>query len=66
MATTATKHQWVTFTKGRIKLLGCACCGQMQLPSNREEMCAQTALAASPLVRNGYVYEVVMSSSVAA
>jgi len=66
MASNTVKHQWVTFTKGRIKLLGCSCCGQMQLPSNREESCEQTELSISPLVRNGYRYDGLMSSSVAA
>jgi hypothetical protein len=66
MTGSASKHQWVTFSKGRIKLLGCACCGQMQLPSNREEACAQTALGASPLVRNGYRCDGSVSSSAAA
>ncbi|QGX40618.1 hypothetical protein [Permianibacter aggregans] len=48
------KHQWVNFTRGRVRLLGCVCCGQMQLPSNIESACPQTPLAAGVLIRNGY------------
>lgn len=54
------KHEWVNFTRGRIKLLGCACCGQMQLPSNKEEECTQTSLTLSPLFRNGFRSEKAM------
>ncbi|HEX4910002.1 MAG: hypothetical protein ACOY3E_15835 [Pseudomonadota bacterium] len=47
-------HQWVTFSKGRVRLLGCSCCGQIQLPSNRDAACPQTQLGAGVLMRNGY------------
>jgi len=48
------RHQWVSFSRGRVRLLGCVCCGQMQLPSNMDSTCPQTPLASGVLIRNGY------------
>ena len=60
-------HQWVTFSRGRIKMLGCACCGQMQLPSNKDEECLRGSLTLSPLFRNGFrCDETLIGKSVAA
>ncbi len=56
-------HQWVTFSKGRVRLLGCSCCGQIQLPSNRDSACPQNQAGAGLLMRNGYRCESIRAAS---
>ncbi|TQV76917.1 hypothetical protein FLL45_02895 [Aliikangiella marina] len=53
-----TKHQWVTFTKGRVKVKACAICGELQLPSNADDHCENADVYQSQIVKAGYrVYD---------
>ncbi len=47
-------HQWVSFTKGRIHITGCAGCGQILLPTNEHTECFKLPLKDNLLVRKGY------------
>jgi hypothetical protein len=47
-------HQWVSYTKGRICITGCAGCGQVLLPTNEDSECLKLSLKDNPLVRKGY------------
>jgi len=48
------RHQWTTFNKGRIKVKGCASCGELHLPSNSEKVCENTGVLESLLIKAGY------------
>ncbi|MET1253726.1 hypothetical protein [Aliikangiella maris] len=52
MATT--KHQWVTFQKGRVKVKACASCGDLHLPSNTDKPCENLGILDSQIVKAGY------------
>ncbi len=47
-------HQWVTFSKSRIHVTGCAKCGQILLPTNEASTCYPVALGDNPLQKRGY------------
>ena len=49
-----TTHRWATFTKGRLKIKACACCGAMCLPSNIESLCDEGNIMTSPVIEAGY------------
>lgn len=49
-----TYHQWTTFQKGRIKIQACACCGEMHLPSNVNNICEEGNLLSSTVIKAGY------------
>lgn len=47
-------HQWVTFTKGRIHVTGCASCGQVLLPTNEHTQCMKLPKADNTLLQRGF------------
>ena len=49
-----TKHQWATFTKGRVKVKACSCCGELHLPSNTDKLCDNADVLQSQIVKAGY------------
>jgi len=55
-----TTHQWTMFQKGRLRIKACACCGEMNLPSNSESVCDKRNILSSPIVRAGYTLVVDM------
>jgi hypothetical protein len=50
-----TMHQWTIFQKGRLRIKACACCGEMNLPSNNDSICDKRNILISPIIRAGYV-----------
>ncbi len=48
------KHQWVTFRKGRMRVKACVCCGDLHLPSNSEQSCESNKIFESQLIKAGY------------
>jgi|GEM_PF-2057747 len=48
------KHQWATFCKGRVKVKACACCGELHLPSNTDNLCDNADVFQSQIVKAGY------------
>jgi hypothetical protein len=48
------KHQWVTFRKGRMRVKACASCGELHLPSNSEQPCVSNKVFDSQLLKAGY------------
>jgi hypothetical protein len=51
------KHQWTTFIKRRLKLCACSNCGELYLPSNKDNRCDSSNLSDSLIVRSGYIKE---------
>ncbi|MBV1910272.1 MAG: hypothetical protein KUG78_13300 [Kangiellaceae bacterium] len=51
------KHQWVTFRKGRMRVKACSICGDLQLPSNAEQQCTHNEVFNSQLIKSGYRFQ---------
>jgi hypothetical protein len=47
-------HEWAIFFKRRLKLSACANCGELNLPSNKENNCIPADISDSQIVRAGY------------
>ncbi|NVJ50663.1 MAG: hypothetical protein HWE13_05870 [Gammaproteobacteria bacterium] len=48
------QHNWVTFTKGRIHVTGCAHCGQVLLPTNENTECYKVSMSDNLLAKKGF------------
>ncbi|WMS86717.1 hypothetical protein [Pleionea litopenaei] len=48
------QHNWVTFTKGRIHVTGCAHCGQVLLPTNEHTECFKVSMDDNLLAKKGF------------
>lgn len=49
-----TSHQWIIFSKGRMRVEACSNCGDLHLPSNTESQCSDNQLTNSQIVKAGY------------
>ncbi len=50
----ADKHQWVTFSKGRMQVTGCARCGEVLLPTNEVSDCNHEEKKSNMLLQRGF------------